>query len=127
MKKLAWNYFPDPNAEMTPGLPPNALAVYLSLLHHAGRRSGACFPSYRTIGAEAGLSRNSSSKYIHLLEQRGLIVTEHRTAWDAGTIKGPRREKGSGAKCCDKTRPKRQQNSHQAFKDPPLQSSKSVV
>ena len=71
MRDFPKNYFPVPNA----------LAAYLSLLHHADRRGGECFPSYRTIGAEAGLSRNSVSKYVRLLEQSGLIATEHRTAF----------------------------------------------
>ena len=56
------------------------LAILLALQHFAnGLSSGNCvFPSYKTLCAYAGISRNSAIKSIVLLQEKGLIKKEAR-------------------------------------------------
>ena len=56
------------------------LAILLALQHFAnGLGSGNCvFPSYKTLCAYAGISRNSAIKSIVLLQEKGLIRKEAR-------------------------------------------------
>lgn len=66
------NYFPVPNEVFLLGLSPGELAVYSYLL----RSTYQCWPSFKTIGKATGMSSNTVRKYVRILEDRGLIITE---------------------------------------------------
>ena len=69
--------FPVPNELLDFDLPAGAVAVYIYLLRHANRKTNRCHPSEATIAKKLHLSRNTVAKQVRLLEERGLIVTEH--------------------------------------------------
>lgn len=71
------NCFPVPNILLGMDLPASAVAVYLYLLRSADRKTDQCHPSEATIAKRLHLSRNTVAKYVRLLEERGLIITEH--------------------------------------------------
>lgn len=71
------NCFPVPNILLDMDLPASAVAVYLYLLRNADRKTDQCHPSEATIAKRLHLSRNTVAKYVRLLEERGLIITEH--------------------------------------------------
>ncbi len=73
----AKNCFPVPNELLDFDLPAGAVAVYVYLLRHANRKTNQCHPSEATIAKKLHLSRNTVAKHVRLLEERGLIVTEH--------------------------------------------------
>lgn len=75
----AKNCFPVPNELLDFDLPAGAVAVYIYLLRHANRKTNQCHPSEATIAKRLHLSRNTVAKHVRLLEERGLIVTEHTT------------------------------------------------
>ena len=69
--------FPVPNILLDMDLPASAVAVYLYLLRSADRKTDQCHPSEATIAKRLHLSCNAVAKYVRLLEERGLIITEH--------------------------------------------------
>ena len=71
------NCFPVPNILLDMDLPASAVAVYFYLLRSADRKTDQCHPSEATIAKRLHLSRNTVAKYVCLLEERGLIITEH--------------------------------------------------
>lgn len=71
------NCFPVPNILLDMDLPASAVAVYLYLLRSADRKTDQCHPSEATIAKRLHLSRNTVAKYVRLLDERGLIITEH--------------------------------------------------
>ena len=71
------NCFPVPNILLDMDLPASAVAVYLYPLRSADRKTDQCHPSEATIAKRLHLSRNTVAKYVRLLEERGLIITEH--------------------------------------------------
>ena len=71
------NCFPVPNILLDMDLPASVVAVYLYLLRSANRKTDQCHPSEATIAKRLHLSRNTVAKYVRLLEERGLIITEH--------------------------------------------------
>ena len=73
------NCFPVPNELLDFDLSAGVVAVYLYLLRHANRKTNRCHPSEATIAKKLHLSRNTVAKHVRLLEERGLIVTEHTT------------------------------------------------
>jgi len=73
----AKNCFPVPNELLDFDLPAGAVAVYVYLLRHANRKTNQCHPSEATIAKRLHLSRNTVARHVRLLEDRGLIVTEH--------------------------------------------------
>lgn len=75
----AKNCFPVPNELLDFDLPAGAVAVYIYLLRHANRKTNQCHPSEATIAKRLHLSRNTVSKHVRLLEERGLIITERTT------------------------------------------------
>ena len=75
----AKNCFPVPNELLDFDLPAGAVAVYIYLLRHANRKTNRCHPSEATIAKKLHLSRNTVAKQVRLLEERGLVVTEHTT------------------------------------------------
>ncbi len=70
------NFFPLPNEIFSLELSSGELAVYSYLLYCESRKTYRCWPSYRTIGKAVGMSVNTVRKYVAMLEERGLIVTE---------------------------------------------------
>lgn len=72
----AKNCFPVPNELLCFDLPAGAVAVYIYLLRHADRRTNQCYPSEATMARDLHLARNTVAKYVRLLEERGLIITE---------------------------------------------------
>ena len=73
----AKNCFPVPNELLDFDLPAGAVAVYICLLRHANRKTNRCHPSEATIAKKLHLSRNTVAKHVRLLEERGLVRTEH--------------------------------------------------
>lgn len=73
------NTFPFPNEIFILGLCPGELAVYSYLLCCANRKTGQCWPSYKTIGKVVGMTENTVAKYVRGLERKGLIHTENTT------------------------------------------------
>ncbi len=71
------NCFPVPNELLNFDLPGGSIAVYIFLLRHADRRTGQCHPSTATIAKNLHYCRNTVASYVRLLEERGLIITEH--------------------------------------------------
>ena len=71
------NCFPVPNILLDMDLPASAVAVYLYLLRSADRKTDQCHPSEATIAKRLHLSRSTVAKYVRLLVERGLIITEH--------------------------------------------------
>ena len=81
------NCFPVPNILLDMDLPASAVAVYLYLLRSADRKTDQCHPSEATIAKRLHLSRNTVAKYVRLLEERGLIITEHTKIITKNVIK----------------------------------------
>lgn len=81
------NTFPFPNEIFILGLCPGELAVYSYLLCCANRKTGQCWPSYKTIGKAVGMTENTVSKYVGNLEHKGLIHTEPTTVTTKADIK----------------------------------------
>lgn len=71
------NCFPVPNELLDFDLPGGSIAVYIFLLRHADRRTGQCHPSTATMAKNLHYCRNTVASYVRLLEERGLIITEH--------------------------------------------------
>ena len=87
----ARNYYPMPKVLCQLGLSPGEIAVYSFLMFCEDRKTYQCYPSYRTIGEAVGMSRNTVSRYVRLLEEKGLIRTERTTI----TLKDGRKRNGS--------------------------------
>ena len=81
------NTFPFPNEIFILGLCPGELAVYSYLLCCANRKTGQCWPSYKTIGRAVGMTENTVAKYVGALERKGLIRTETTTVTTKAGIK----------------------------------------
>ncbi len=75
------DYFPLPNEIFYLGLSHGEIAVYAYLLYRENRNTFQCYPSYKTIGKALGMSRNTVSKYVRLLEERELITTERTSVF----------------------------------------------
>ena len=65
-----------PNEIFDLGLSGGEILVYAFLIRCEDRETYTCYPSYDTIGAAVGMSRNTVGKYVSLLECKGLIETE---------------------------------------------------
>ena len=61
--------------------------VYAYLLLIEGRRTHTCHPSYNTITAAIGMSRNTVIKSICVLLDKGLIAAEHSHYLDQHGLK----------------------------------------
>lgn len=70
------NFFSLPNEIFELGLNAGELSVYYFLRRCENHRSHQCWPSIRTIGQAVRMSENTVRKYIHSLEERGLIIAE---------------------------------------------------
>lgn len=68
------NFFTLPNEIFLLKLPPSAFMVYAYLLLIEDRKMHTCHPSYNTIAAGTGLSKNTALKSIDILMEVGLIT-----------------------------------------------------
>ena len=73
------NFFSLPNEVFLLGLSAGELSVYSFLKRCENRKTHQCWPSIRTIGEAVRMSENTVRKYIHQLEERGLIASEPTT------------------------------------------------
>ena len=81
------NTFPFPNEIFILGLCPGELAVYSYLLCCANRKTGQCWPSYKTIGKAVSMTENTVAKYVSSLERKSLIQTENTTVTTKAGVK----------------------------------------
>lgn len=79
MKYESGNFFSLPNEIFLLGLNAGELAVYSFLRRCENRKTHQCWPSVKTIGQAVRMSENTVRKYIHQLEERGLIASEPTT------------------------------------------------
>ena len=70
-------FFPVPNEVFQMDLCNSEIVIYSYLLYCEDRDTFKCHPSYTTIGDSVGLSKNTVMKYVAMLEDKGLIKTEH--------------------------------------------------
>lgn len=70
-------FFTLPNEIFLLNLPPSAFMVYAYLLLIEDRRTHTCHPSYNTIAAVTGMSRNTVIKTIGVLLEKHLVTMEH--------------------------------------------------
>ncbi len=76
------NFFTLPNEIFLLDLLPSAFMVYAYLLLIEDRRIHTCHPSYNTIAAEAGLSKNTVLKSVGVLLEMALITVEATSYFD---------------------------------------------
>lgn len=81
------NFFTLPNEIFLLKLPPLAFMVYAYLLLIEDRKTHTCHPSYNTIAAETGLSKNTALKSISTLLESGLITVEPSSYFDKSGMK----------------------------------------
>ena len=74
--KYMGNFFALPNEIFLLGLSPGELAVYCYLRRCENHKTHQCWPSYKTIGEAVGMCENTVSRYVKMLEERGLIAAE---------------------------------------------------
>ena len=87
LKCRAGNFFTLPNEIFLLNLPPSAFMVYAYLLLIEDRRTHTCHPSYNTIAAETGLSKNTALKSVGVLLERKLISVEATSYFDRRGMK----------------------------------------
>jgi len=80
-------FFTLPNEIFLLNLPPSAFVVYAYLLLIEDRRTHTCHPSYNTIAAETGMSKNTAMKSVGVLLDKGLIAMEHSRYYDRRGMK----------------------------------------
>jgi len=80
-------FFTLPNEIFLLNLPPSAFTVYAYLLLIENRRTHTCHPSYNTIAAETGLSKNTALKSIGVLLEMGLITVKSSSYFDQHGMK----------------------------------------
>lgn len=81
------NFFTLPNEIFLLKLPPSAFMVYAYLLLIEDRKTHTCHPSYNTIAAETGLSKNTALKSIDVLLEAGLIIVKPSSYFDKHGMK----------------------------------------
>lgn len=75
-------FFTLPNEIFLLNLPPSAFMVYAYLLLIEDRRTHTCHPSYSTISAATGMSRNTVINSIGVLLEKHLVMLEHSQYFD---------------------------------------------
>ena len=80
-------FFTLPNEIFLLRLPPSAFMVYSYLLLVEDRRTHTCHPSYNTIAAATGLTKNTAMKSISTLLEMGLITVESSNYFDKRGLK----------------------------------------
>ena len=63
------------------------IALYCYLMRMEDRKNYSCYPSFKTIGKALRMSRNTVMKYVHSLEEKGLITTEHTSVITSAGLK----------------------------------------
>ena len=89
------NFFPLPIEIFNMDLCAGEIALYSYLMRMEDRETFSCYPSFKTIGKALKMSRNTVMKYVHSLEEKGLI-TKHKTfvvtkdgkAWNGNLVFG---------------------------------------
>ena len=81
------NFFTLPNEIFLLNLSPSAFLVYAYLLLIEDRKTHTCHPSYNTIAAETGLSKNTALKSISNLLETGLITVAPSSYYDKSGMK----------------------------------------
>ena len=81
------NFFTLPNEIFLLKLAPSAFMVYAYLLLIEDRKTNTCHPSYNTIAAGTGLSKNTVLKSIDILLEAGLITVEPSSYFDRHGMK----------------------------------------
>lgn len=81
------NFFTLPNEIFLLKLPSSAFMVYAYLLLIEDRKTNTCHPSYNTIAAETGLSKNTALKSIDILLEVGLITVKSSSYFDKHGMK----------------------------------------
>ncbi|MBR1483469.1 MAG: helix-turn-helix domain-containing protein [Ruminococcus sp.] len=81
------NFFPLPNEIFNIDLCAGEIALYSYLMRMEDRKTYSCYPSFKTIGNALRISRNTVMKYVHSLEEKGLITTEHTSVITQAGIK----------------------------------------
>lgn len=76
------NFFTLPNEIFLLKLPSSAFMAYAYLLLIEDRRTHTCHPSYNTIAAATGISKNTAMKSIGTLLEMGLIAVEPSSYFD---------------------------------------------
>ena len=85
------NSFLLPNELFQMDLSAGAKLVYMYLLYCEDRETYQCYPSYRTIGENVGMSKKTVKKYVTELADKKLIATENTTI----TTKDGRKRNGA--------------------------------
>ena len=80
-------FFSLPNEIFLLNLPPSVFMVYAYLLLIEDRRTHTCHPSYSTIAAATGMSRNTVIKSIGILLEKHLVMMEHSQDLDQRGMK----------------------------------------
>lgn len=80
-------FFSLPNEIFLLNLPPSAFMVYAYLLLIEDRRTHTCHPSYSTIAAATGMSKNTVIKFIGVLLEKHLVTMEHSQYLDQRGMK----------------------------------------
>ena len=80
-------FFTLPNEVFLLNLSPSAFLVYAYLLLIEDRRTHTCHPSYNTISAATGVSKNTAMKSISTLLEMGLITVEPSSYFDKRGMK----------------------------------------
>jgi len=83
----ARKFFTLPNEIFLLDLPPSAFLVYAYLLLIENRQTHTCHPSYNTIAAATGISKNTALKSVSVLEERELISVEASSYFDKRGMK----------------------------------------
>mgnify|MGYP001122938505 CR=1 FL=1 len=81
------NFFTLPNEIFLLKLPSSAFMVYAYLLLIEDRKTNTCHPSYNTIAAETGPSKNTALKSIDVLLEVGLITVKSSSYFDKHGMK----------------------------------------
>ena len=81
------NFFTLPNEVFLLRLPPSTFMVYAYLLLIEDRRTHTCHPSYNTIAAAIGVSKNIVMKSISTLLEMGLTTVAPSSYFDKWGIK----------------------------------------
>lgn len=80
-------FFTLPNEIFLLNFPPSAFMAYAYLLLIEDRRTHTCHPSYSTIAAATGMSRNTAIKSIGVLLEKHLVTMEHSQYLDRRGMK----------------------------------------
>ena len=78
MKFKKGTFINIPNKQVIKGQKASTQSVYLWICEHADDE-GLCFPSYATLGREAGVSRRQAMREVGVLQKLGILVRTNRT------------------------------------------------